>query len=86
MKDYKIATFLNHDNTNQLKKTGPKTKAFGYQILGFGSGGGVGPPYDIEVLVVGGGGGGGGVVSVVAAELEVTVPLLKKLQLVLQLP
>ena len=32
--------------------------SFGYQILGFGSGGSVGP-YDVDFLVVAGGGGGG---------------------------
>ena len=36
-----------------------KTKGFGYQVLGFGSGGGPGA-YDIEYLVVAAGGGSGG--------------------------
>ena len=36
----------------------PKTKSFGYQILGFGSGAG-GGPYQISYLVIAGGGGGG---------------------------
>jgi hypothetical protein len=33
--------------------------SFGYQILGFGSGGGV-SPYTVQYLVVAGGGGGAG--------------------------
>ena len=33
--------------------------AFGYQVLGFGSGGAAAAPYNIEYLDVGGGGGSG---------------------------
>ena len=58
MKDYKLETFSNQVGKNQSKTTGLKTKGFGYQILGFGSGGGA-PTYDIEFLVVAGGGCGG---------------------------
>ena len=58
MKDYKLETFSNKVGKNQSKTTGLKTKGFGYQILGFGSGGGA-PTYDIEFLVVAGGGCGG---------------------------
>ena len=44
-------------NTNNLKST--KGKMFGYQVLGFGSGGTPYVPYDINFLVVGGGAAGG---------------------------
>ena len=42
-------------------RNGPKTKGFGYQVLGFGSGvaGGI-APYTLVMLIVGGGGGAGG--------------------------
>ena len=36
-----------------------KTKGFGYQILGFGSGGGA-KEYTVNFLVIAGGGAGGG--------------------------
>ena len=40
-----------------------KGKSFGYQVLGFGAGGGPGKivafPFNVDFLVVGGGGGGG---------------------------
>ena len=35
-----------------------KAKMFGYQVLGFGAGGGA-QPYQVDLLVVAGGGGGG---------------------------
>ena len=62
MKDYKLETFSDQLGKNQAKKTGPKTRGFGFQILGFGSGGAAGP-YAIDYLVVAGGGGGGGTAS-----------------------
>tara|TARA_R110000824_G_scaffold397441_1_gene600329 strand:+ start:49 stop:1038 length:990 start_codon:yes stop_codon:yes gene_type:complete len=37
----------------------PQTKSFGYQVLGFGSGGSTPPPIGVEYLIVGGGGSGG---------------------------
>ena len=36
-----------------------KSKSFGYQILGFGSGESAGPPYEINWLLIAGGGAGG---------------------------
>ena len=61
---------------------GPKTKSFGYQVLGFGSGGGPNT-YLVQYLVIaggaagnnyyGGGGGGGGGYRTIASKLfEVT--------------
>ena len=43
---------------NKKNNTRPKTKSFGYQILGMG-GGTVVPPFSFDYLVVAGGGGGG---------------------------
>ena len=43
---------------HKKKQTRPKTKSFGYQILGFG-GGSVKPKFAVDYLVVAGGGGGG---------------------------
>ena len=37
----------------------PQTKSFGYQVLGFGSGGSTPDPIGVEYLIVGGGGSGG---------------------------
>ena len=44
-------------NTNNLKST--RCKSFGYQVLGFGSGGGP-STYAANFLVIAGGGGGSG--------------------------
>jgi hypothetical protein len=45
------------------KKKSTRGKSFGYQVLGFGAGGGPGKiiafPFNVDFLVVGGGGGGG---------------------------
>ena len=67
MRDYKLGTFPESKGSKE-RSNRPKIKGFGYQVLGFGSGGGVGPPIDFQYLVVagggagkpGGGGGGGG--------------------------
>ena len=45
-------------NTKNIKNR--RGKSFGYQVLGFGSGGGARAPYEIDWLVVAGGGGGAG--------------------------
>ena len=61
---------------------GPKTKSFGYQVLGFGSGGGP-STYLVQYLVIaggaagnnyygGGGGGAGGYRTIASKLLEVT--------------
>ena len=44
---------------NKKNNTRPKTKSFGYQILGMG-GGTVVPPFSFDYMVIGGGAGGGG--------------------------
>ena len=57
MKEYKIDHFQDLNKRSKKSKR-PKTKGFGYQVLGFGAGGGVSrDPYDIEFLIVAGGGG-----------------------------
>ena len=43
---------------NLEKKNNRRAKSFGYQVLGFGSGGGA-PPYSADFLVIAGGGCGG---------------------------
>ena len=45
---------------NKKDTSSPKTKSFGYQILGFGSGGASRAPYQASYMVVAGGGGAGG--------------------------
>ena len=44
-------------NTKNIKNR--KGKSFGYQVLGFGAGGSVAAPVDVDYLVIAGGGGGG---------------------------
>ena len=52
MKEYKIDHFQDLNKRSKKSKR-PKTKGFGYQVLGFGAGGGVSrDPYDIEFLIV----------------------------------
>ena len=41
-------------------RSSSQTKSFGYQVLGFGAGGGGFAEYTLSMLVVGGAGGGGG--------------------------
>jgi len=68
---------------NKKNNTRPKTKSFGYQILGMG-GGTVVPPFSFDYMVVGGGAGGGElevVEAAVAAELEVIELLVMDLHL-----
>ena len=68
MRDYKLGTFPESEGSKERSHR-PKIKGFGYQVLGFGAGGGFGPPIDFQYLVVaaggagspsGGAGGGGG--------------------------
>ena len=58
MRDYKI-DLLNNGKGKNSKKNELKRKSFGYQILGFGSGGGGIRPIEVDYLLIAGGGGGG---------------------------
>ena len=55
MKEYKIEV-LGTGKNKKKRNTKPKTRSFGYQVLGFGSGGVL--PAIVDYLVVAGGGGG----------------------------
>jgi len=58
MKDFKLNDIQSFKGLGK-KHQGPKIKGFGYQVLGFGSGGGAGPYTIPSILVVAGGGSGG---------------------------
>ena len=58
MKEYKIDQLSNSIKGSKNKSSRPKIKGFGYQVLGFGSGGEK-AIYTLNYLVVGGGGGSG---------------------------
>ena len=68
MKDYKLDNLENQHGQNKKREVKPKTRGFGYQVLGFGSGGAGQGPYAIDYLVVAGGGGGGGPASFAFAD------------------
>ena len=59
MKDFNFNSSLLDDENNPKKRrrNGPRTKSFGYQVLGFGAGGSVPTEYYVEYLVVAGGAG-----------------------------
>ena len=57
MKDYKLDILKNVEGKSSKNKKS-KRKSFGYQVLGFGSGEGAGPPFNCNFLVIAGGGGG----------------------------
>ena len=55
MKEFKLGPTVTIKKNK--KSSRPKTRGFGYQVLGFGSGGGA-PPVSMDFLIVAGGGGG----------------------------
>ena len=59
MRDYKNNIFKTSAKGSKNKSSKPKTKGFGYQILGFGSGVASAAIYPMNFLVVAGGGGSG---------------------------
>ena len=59
MRDHKINLLQNAEGKNSKKKNPAKGKGFGYQVLGFGAGGGK-AIYAVDWLIVAGGGAGGG--------------------------
>ena len=56
MRDLKNKLISSKNTKNTQSRRG---KSFGYQVLGFGSGGVAVVPYDADFLVIAGGGGGG---------------------------
>ena len=54
MRDHKIDTLQNNVGGKGSKKNQSKRKSFGYQVLGFGSGGSVPLPFDVDYLVIAG--------------------------------
>ena len=55
----KIDTPLVFEGKGSKNKLPSRGKMFGYQVLGFGAGGKVSPPIDVDYLVVAGGASGG---------------------------
>ena len=55
MKEFKLEPIVTIKKSKRSNK--PKTRGFGYQVLGFGSGG-VAAPVAMDYLIVAGGGGG----------------------------
>ena len=58
MREIKNKLFAESPRQNKSKLR-PRRKSFGYQVLGFGSGGLVPVEYNIQYLIVAGGGGAG---------------------------
>ena len=54
MKEFKLEPTITIKKNKRSNK--PKTRGFGYQVLGFGSGGGA-APVEMDYLIVAGGGG-----------------------------
>ena len=64
MRDHKINVLQGGVGGKGSKINKSKRKGFGFQILGFGSGGGVAPnPFTADYLMVAGGGGGTGQIT-----------------------
>ena len=62
MRDFKLdpnKIFPSYDGKGSRRQSGPKTKSFGYQVLGFGSGGTSVNKIPFGYLLVAGGGAGG---------------------------
>ena len=81
MRDLKNKLTSNKNTKNiQLRKT----KSFGYQVLGFGAGGGVKFSGLADFLVIAGGGGGGGNEKMVEVEVleDIEHLLIQKLLVV----
>ena len=65
MKEHRIDQLQNSIKGSKNKLSKPKTRGFGYQVLGFGAGG-AGRQIDVPIsfLILAGGGGGGGAAPV----------------------
>ena len=58
MREIKNKLYAESPRRNK-KSLRPRRKSFGYQVLGFGSGGAVPTEYNVQYLIVAGGGGAG---------------------------